>query len=69
LRRAGSPPDATFFVGDSLQQDIPGANRAGMQSVLIWSSADSEPSSGEDRPRHVIRRIPDLIDLMHRVES
>ena len=62
LRRADSPPDATFFVGDSLQQDIPGANRAGMQSVLIWSSTDSEPSPGEDRPRHVIRRIPDLLD-------
>jgi 2-haloalkanoic acid dehalogenase type II len=69
LRRADSPPDATFFVGDSLQQDIPGANRAGMQSVLIWSSTTSEPAPGEDRPRHVIRQIPDLIDLLQQVES
>lgn len=69
LRRAVCAPEATFFVGDSLQQDIPGANRAGMQSVLIWSSTDSKPSPGEDRPRHVIRRIPELLDLMQRVES
>jgi 2-haloalkanoic acid dehalogenase type II len=68
LRRADCPPNATFFVGDSLQQDIPGANRAGMQSVLIWSSPESEPSPREDQPRHVIRRIPDLLDLMQRVE-
>jgi HAD superfamily hydrolase (TIGR01549 family) len=69
LRRADSPPEATFFVGDSLQQDIPGANRAGMQSVLIWSSSESESSPREDRPRHIIRQIPDLLDLMQRVES
>jgi 2-haloalkanoic acid dehalogenase type II len=69
LRRAACAPEAAFFVGDSLQQDIPGANRAGMQSVLIWSSLDSKPSPGEDRPRHIIRRIPDLLDLMQRVES
>lgn len=69
LLRAECPPNAVFFVGDSIQQDIPGANRAGMQSVLIWSSPESEPSPGEDRPRHVIRRIPDLLDLIQRVES
>jgi putative hydrolase of the HAD superfamily len=69
LRRAACAPEAAFFVGDSLQQDIPGANQAGMQSVLIWSSADSEPSPGENRPRHIIRRIPDLLDLMRQVES
>lgn len=69
LRRADSPPEATFFVGDSLQQDIPGANRAGMQSVLIWSNPESEPIPGADQPRHIIRRIPDLLDLMRRVEA
>ncbi len=69
LRRADSPPEATFFVGDSLQQDIPGANRAGMQSVLIWSSPDSEPAAGEYQPRHIIGQIPDLLDLQHRMGS
>lgn len=69
LRRADSPPEATFFVGDSLQQDIPGANRAGMQSVLIWSNPGSEPIPGVNQPRHIIRRIPDLLDLMRRVEA
>lgn len=69
LRRARCAPAEAFFVGDSLQQDIPGANRMGLHSVLIWDRTDSEPSSDADRPRHVIRRIPDLLALVAQVES
>ncbi|MBI3244910.1 MAG: HAD family hydrolase [Deltaproteobacteria bacterium] len=64
LRRAGCAPHEALFVGDSLQQDIAGANRVGLQSVLIWSDPEREPTIGEHRPRHVIRRIPELLDLL-----
>jgi putative hydrolase of the HAD superfamily len=69
LQRAGCAPEEALFVGDSLQQDIPGANRMGLQSVLIWDRSDSDPPLAADRPRHVIRRIPDLLPLMAQVES
>jgi putative hydrolase of the HAD superfamily len=64
LRRAGCPPQEALFVGDSLQQDIAGANRVGLRSVLIWSDAEREPTIGEHAPQHVIRRIPELLDLL-----
>ena len=69
LRRAECAAAEAFFVGDSLQQDIPGANRMGLQSVLIWDRADSEPVLREEQPRHIIRRIPDLLDLIAQVEQ
>jgi putative hydrolase of the HAD superfamily len=64
LRRAGCAPSEALFVGDSLQQDIAGANRVGLRSVLIWSDPDREPTMGEHKPQHVIRRIPELLDLI-----
>jgi 2-haloalkanoic acid dehalogenase type II len=64
LRRAGCPPQEALFVGDSLQQDIAGANRVGLRSVLIWSDVEREPTIGEYQPQHVIRRIPELLDLV-----
>jgi putative hydrolase of the HAD superfamily len=64
LRRAGCQPHEALFVGDTLQQDIAGANRVGMRSVLIWHRADREPPDTEPRPAHVIRSIPDLLSLL-----
>jgi HAD superfamily hydrolase (TIGR01509 family) len=68
LKRAGCAPEETLFVGDSLQQDIPGANRMGMRSVLIWDRTDREPSLEETQPRHIIRRIPELLELIEQIE-
>lgn len=64
LRRAGCDPHEAMFVGDSLQQDIAGANRLGLQSVLIWSDLEREPTIGEHQPKHVIRRISELLNLL-----
>ncbi len=63
LRRAGCLPQEAIFVGDSLQQDIAGANRAGMHSVLIWSQSDRDPPHTQTKPQHVIRHIPELLDI------
>ena len=64
LAQAGCAPDQTYFVGDSLQQDIAGANRAGMRSVLIWSRPDTEPPDSPATPRHIIRSIPELLNIV-----
>lgn len=63
LRRAGCQPEEAVFVGDSLQQDIAGANQLGLRSVLIWSRDDQPPPDRDPRPQHVIRHIPDLLSL------
>ncbi len=64
LERAGCRPEEALFVGDTILQDIAGANRAGMRSVLLWHRDDREPPAVEPRPHHVIRRIPDLLELL-----
>ena len=65
LDRAGCGPESALFVGDSLLQDIAGANQAGMRSVLIWSG-DGEPPESEHEPSHVIRAIPEILDSARR---
>ncbi|MFQ5665260.1 MAG: HAD family hydrolase [Candidatus Binatia bacterium] len=64
LRRARCRPIEALFVGDSLQQDVAGAKRAGLRSVLLWHHPEREPPDGEPRPHHVIRRIPEVLTLL-----
>lgn len=64
VRRAGCRPEEAVFIGDTIQQDIAGANRAGMRSVLLWHRDDRRPPDEEPRPHHVIRRIPEVLELL-----
>ena len=64
LRRAGCQPHEALFVGDTIAQDVAGANRVGLRSVLLWHRDDREPPTGEPRPHHVIRRIPELLEIV-----
>lgn len=64
LRRAGCRPEEALFIGDTIAQDIAGANRAGMRSVLLWHRDDRDPPQAEPRPYYVIRRIPDVLHLV-----
>jgi putative hydrolase of the HAD superfamily len=64
LRRSRCTAEEALFVGDTLRQDIEGANRAGMRSVLLWYRGDREPPAGQVQPNHVIRRIPELLRLL-----
>lgn len=64
LRRAGCAPAEALFVGDTLAQDIAGANRAGMRSVLLWHRDDKPPPAGDPAPAHVIHQISELLNLL-----
>jgi len=64
LRRAACRPEEALFVGDTLQQDVAGANRVGIRSVLLWHRSDREPPDQEPQPNHVIRSIPQVLDLV-----
>jgi 2-haloalkanoic acid dehalogenase type II len=64
LEQAGCRAEEALFVGDTLRQDIAGANHAGLRSVLIWHRSDREPPSDGPRPEHVIRSIPELLGLV-----
>jgi putative hydrolase of the HAD superfamily len=64
LRRVGCAAGETLFVGDMLKQDIAGANRAEMCSVLLWHRDDCLPPADGPQPHHVIRHIPEVLDLL-----
>lgn len=64
LRRAGCGPEHALFVGDSIHQDILGANRAGIRAALLWHRPDRTPAGDGGRPDHVIRTIPEVLDLL-----
>ncbi len=58
----GVRAEDVFFVGDSPVHDIAGARSLGMRTVLITDSRD-EPAY-EPRADHVIRSLPELLDIV-----
>jgi putative hydrolase of the HAD superfamily len=64
IRRAACRPSEALFVGDTIAADVAGANRSGLFSVLLWHRDDREPPDGDMKPHHVIREIPEVLDLL-----
>jgi len=62
LERAALAADEALFVGDSLEADIRGANRAGMISVLK-DPADRHHRS-RIKPKHRIRKLAELPSII-----
>jgi putative hydrolase of the HAD superfamily len=62
----GLNPGDCVFVGDRLDKDIRGANKAGMESVLLVRGRHSskKPSSEEDEPAWIVTRLADLLDIL-----
>lgn len=64
VERAKCRPEEALFVGDSRSADVAGANAAGLRSVLLWQRDDRPPPEDDPVPHHVIRQIPDVLDLL-----
>jgi len=62
LQQASLRADETMFVGDSLEADIQGANRAGLISVL--KDPIGRHAKASIRPRHRISRLAELVQLV-----
>lgn len=57
-RKAGCPVDELLHVGDSLKNDVSGANEAGAQSV--WLNREGKANEAEIRPDHAITSLTEL---------
>lgn len=64
LADAGVTAEAALFVGDTLQQDIAGAQRLGMSTALIWHRPDRPPPDDGPRPDHIITAIPEILAIL-----
>ena len=59
--RAGVLPKEALFVGDTIGNDIVGANRAGMTSVLVDRKSDAlMPKIVEEQPDYSISNLHDV---------
>lgn len=61
LQAANCRPEEALFVGDSLDNDIKGANAAGIPSVLVVRSENAPREKDGIHPNHVITSLHDLL--------
>ena len=63
--RAGILPKDAMFVGDSIENDIVGANRAGITSVLIDRQSDTLiPELADGRPDYSVSNLYDVLSYL-----
>lgn len=68
LERLQVPPKRAVFVGDRPQNDIAGANEAGMISVLI-DPPHLNREVNEHVPDFTIEKLSELIDVLEKLET
>ena len=63
--RADVLPKEAMFVGDSIENDIVGANCAGMTSVLIDRKSDTLiPEIVDGRPDYLVSNLYDVLSYL-----
>ena len=63
--RAGVSSKEALFVGDTVENDIVGANRAGMTSVFINRESDLlTPKTAEEQPDYSISNLHDVLSCL-----
>ena len=63
--RADVLPEEAVYIGDSVQNDIVGANRAGMTSIFInRKSAVLIPESADEQPDYAISNLHDVLSCL-----
>jgi putative hydrolase of the HAD superfamily len=71
LAKAGEAlPERCVFVGDSPEQDIAGARRLGMHTILISDAGVEPPASGAGsagEPHHRIKDLREIPELVRRL--
>lgn len=64
-------PEEVVFVGNKISTDILGANKTGMESILLrWNSRYlEEPSSPEEEPDFVINSFKELLKIVENLNQ
>lgn len=63
--RASTSPKEALFVGDTVENDIVGANRAGMTSVFINRELDVlTPKTADEQPDYSISNLHDVLSCL-----
>ena len=63
--RAGVSPKEAMFVGDTVENDIVGANRVGMTSVFIDRKSDVlVPKTADEQPGYSVSNLYDVLSCL-----
>lgn len=63
--RAGCRPEETMMVGDDIMNDISGANKAGMNTVLVARGETKKPRRKADEPDYLIKDLRGLLGILN----
>ena len=65
VQRMGSQPATTVMIGDRLETDILGAQRAGLKTILVTTGVDNQKTIPEKgvQPDLVLSGIDELVDV------
>lgn len=65
MQRMGSQPATTIMVGDRLETDILGGQRAGLKTILVTTGVDNPQTISEKgiQPDMVLSGIDELVDV------
>ncbi|MXV72882.1 HAD family hydrolase [Candidatus Poribacteria bacterium] len=68
--RADVLPKEAVYVGDSVQNDIVGANRAGMTSIFINRKSEVLiPESTDERPDYTVSSLPEVLSCLGSIQN
>jgi putative hydrolase of the HAD superfamily len=62
--KAACAPVELIHIGDSLDQDVAGANEVGV--VSVWLNRDAKPNDSGVVPGHEIRSLTELIEILNK---
>ncbi|RKU13837.1 hypothetical protein C6503_15485 [Candidatus Poribacteria bacterium] len=68
--RADVLPEEAMYIGDSIQNDIVGANRAGMTSVLINRKSEVLiPESTDEQPDYTVSSLHEVLSCLGSIQN
>ena len=70
LEKLNVEPYEAVYVGDNLETDILGANKAGMVSIRILKGKNKEgkPTGEMMKPRYSIKKLSDLLNILKKLD-
>lgn len=67
--RADVLPKEAVYIGDTIQNDIVGANRAGMASIFINRKSEKAiPETAEEQPDYAVSSLYDVLSCLERTQ-
>ena len=62
MDQMGAKPETTAMIGDRLDTDILGAQRAGLTTIFVLSGSNTRTEAVEFKPDFIFEDIADLLN-------